>query len=283
MIGGICIQLRLRTPGVRVPVERAYDSFATDQKIPDLSLDAWHGDIARVVYPSPAFDCGVWSLHIGTEETYIRMPGASWTDIPEFLAVLKRDYSRGQIWVDSGNWWESRFPLNRPLGEVIMVNLVTQRETGALFHASGIAYRGIGLLFAGASGAGKTTMSRLWLANSEATLLNDDRILIGRDRGRFWMHSTPWHGDERSVSPLTVPLERIFIIEHGDRNQIMNTTSNSAVADLVTRSFPTYWDLKGMRFALGFLEELVHSIPCHKLSFVPDPSAVSFLQCLLDS
>ena len=56
------------------------------------------------------------------------------------------------------------YPLHYPLDELLMVHLLA-RGRGVEIHGSGIVDAdGYGTLFAGQSGAGKTTMSRLWLS-----------------------------------------------------------------------------------------------------------------------
>ena len=157
-----------------------------------------------------------------------------------------------------------------------------------LFHSSGIVQDGRGTLFAGVSGAGKTTVSRLWLSEPDVSLLNDDRIIIRKRDGAFWMYSTPWHGEEKSVVNMEVPLrftleipsdyiERIFIIEHGYRNFASRLHSSKAVSAMLTRSFPSHWDADEMNFALGFLETLSKDIPCYRLEFLPDRSVVEYI------
>ena len=201
----------------------------------------------------------------------------SWEGPTEYLLTFSQSHNQGEVWVKPGWYWDSRFPLNRPLGEVLFSHLLTVTGRGVLFHACGIAQDGRGTLFAGVSGAGKTTMSRLWLSEPNVTLLNDDRIIIRERDGAFWMYSTPWHGEEKSVTNMAVPLDRVFIIGHGTENSARKLRTSSAVASMLARSFPTHWDSNGMSFALGFLEALSREVPCYKLEFVPNRSVVEYV------
>ena len=71
-------------------------------------------------------------------------------------------------------------PLEYPLDELLLQGLLA-RGRGAEIHACGIADgSGRGLLFVGQSGAGKTTMARLWEGERGITVLSDDRIILRR-------------------------------------------------------------------------------------------------------
>lgn len=280
-VAGLVVELYSDHGQLATTSERAYDLFRTDAS-PGIRLNASLGLPRDLQTPHLVFECGVWSLHRDDSQVILRMPSVSWQSIPEYLAVLTPEMDAGRLWVNPGEHWKSKFPLNRPMGEVLFLNYMTQHRAGIILHACGIDDNGNGYLFAGVSGAGKTTMSRLWLERSPARLLNDDRIIVRKLGDEFWMFSTPWHGEEESVSAGAVPLAGIFVIDHHGQNHADSLTQNEAVAQLLIRSFPTYWDPGGMSFAVGFLSELASSVPCWSLGFVPDPTAVDFARCLLE-
>jgi hypothetical protein len=70
--------------------------------------------------------------------------------------------------------------------------------------------------FCGRSGAGKSTMARLWRRLApQARLLSDDRIVL-RPSGtgvRAW--GTPWHGEGGFAAPDWGPLGAVFFLRHG--------------------------------------------------------------------
>jgi len=76
-----------------------------------------------------------------------------------------------------------------------------------------------------------------------------------------------------------VPLERVFIIQHADENRAVPLIPLDATSRLLVRSFPTFWDQKGMTFTLEFLSQLSQAVPCYELGFVPDESVVDFVRC----
>ncbi len=65
---------------------------------------------------------------------------------------------------------------------------------GLLLHASGAVIDGKAFVFAGHSGDGKTTLSRL-LAAEGLELLSDERIALRREGESFRAYGTPWPGE----------------------------------------------------------------------------------------
>jgi len=133
------------------------------------------------------------------------------------------------------------------------------------------------MLFAGYSGAGKTTLSRLWLEQTGSVVLNDDRVIVRRRSGGYGAYGTPWHSQERAVSNLAVPLDRVFVVSHGPRNRAERLSPAAATAALLARTFLPYWDAEGTSFVLGFVQAMIEQVACFSLAFVPDLSVVDYL------
>ena len=135
------------------------------------------------------------------------------------------------------------------------------------FSRSSNQYHGRGILFAGNSGAGKSTITRLWKGIEGVTSLSDDRIILRRTNAGYKIYGTPWHGDARVVSPQSVPLKRIFFLKHGSANHVVRLDPFDATVNLLTCSFSKFWDAAGMDQDLLFLSELAQAIPCYELNF----------------
>jgi hypothetical protein len=226
----------------------------------------------------PLFDSGGnWTLHRidGCPVIRTRTPHFD----PHQIVVLEVDYGGGDIYCVGDHWQERDLnALGYPLEEVLVVNLLAQGR-GVLLHASAVSDRGRGTLFNGMSGAGKSTMATLLEGREGVTVLSDDRVIVRERDGRFWAYGTPWHGSARIVSPEAVPLERVFLIHHAEENEVTPLGPADAVSQILARSFPPLWDAEGMAFTLAFLERLVEAVPCCRLGFVPDESAVDVVRC----
>jgi len=157
-----------------------------------------------------------------------------------------------------------------------MINLLSQGR-GILIHGCGIDDSGEGILFAGNSGAGKSTIARL-LTNKGVKVLNDDRVIIRKKFGSFWMYGTPWHGEVKECLPEKVPLKKIFFIKHSKNNFIRKITPMEVGYRLVVSSLSPFWDKRGMEFTLNLCSELANAISSYELAFVPDPSILDFIR-----
>ena len=105
---------------------------------------------------------------------------------------------------------EDAGPADTPLR--ILVSLLLLRSgRGALLHACGFADEGGAFLFAGPSGAGKTTLaSRL----PAAGVLSDDQVALLVDDGGARLASTPFVGMYgRSIAPCSSPLRALVLLD----------------------------------------------------------------------
>jgi hypothetical protein len=167
------------------------------------------------------------------------------------------------------------FPLEYPTDELLFTNYLASRRLGVEVHGCGLIDAAArGQLLLGHSGAGKSTTARLWEAARRPRILSDDRIILRLDDGELRMHGTPWHGEAAFAEQGTTELHRIFILEHGERNRIQLLTKAQAVGEVFARSFPPFHSATGVEGVLDFIHRALDAVPCYRLQFVPDRSAV---------
>ena len=200
---------------------------------------------------------------------------------PSRIAILESDFKSGDIYIEPSSLplGVPSYPLQYPMGEVLMINILS-KGLGTMLHAFGASDSGRGILFAGSSGAGKSTMTDLWNDKKGITVLSDDRIIVRKMGGQFWMYGTPWHGDAKVCSPERAPLEKIFFLKHAEKNGIKKINPIDATSRMVVCSFPTFWDKKGMEFTLNFCAELAGKVPCYELGFVPDERVLDLVKSI---
>lgn len=182
----------------------------------------------------------------------------------------------------------SHVPLGYPLMPLLwtlLLGRLEERNAGLLCHACGVVTpAGDGLLFAGFSGAGKSTTSRLWRAACPgATILSDDRVILRRDPASptgFTLHGTPWHGDAEEVSTEHAPLRRLLILGRspdGVANRLVPLSPAHAAAQFLVRTTPPVWDPLGTAVALSLAAAACQSLPAARWDFAPTPQAVQDL------
>ena len=200
-------------------------------------------------------------------------------DLPYKAVTFQPDFTAGKIYLNRA-LCRSGQPVNAleyPLDELLMTNLLA-RNRGMEVHACGVVDRdGWGHLFVGHSGAGKTTMARLWQQRDEVRILSDDRIILRHIDERIWMYGTPWHGEAELASNDRAPLRNIFFLRQANENEHVRTSSAKAAALLFSCAFPPFHCLDGLDSTLRFLEHLTNRTPCHELRFTPDSRAMEYI------
>jgi hypothetical protein len=244
--------------------------------------------------PVPAFSSaelvfasgGPWNLYRQDRQFIFHLG----PDPLDRVAIVNQSFSNVEVYYyPQGDPPPEKSPLSPPgpisfnpfygyLDELLMINFLA-RGRGVIFHACGVVDEGRGWLFAGVSGAGKSTIARLW-EQRQVTLLSDDRIIVRQPEGQFKMYGTPWHGEARFAFPESAPLERLYFLEHASQNYVRALSQADAAARMLVRCFPPFYDGEGMAFILEFVSRIAGEIPCSELGFVPDASAIDFVRGL---
>jgi hypothetical protein len=167
--------------------------------------------------------------------------------------------------------------LMRILGQLLMVSIIL-RYQGMLIHASGVMLNREGILFCGISGAGKTTLSRLWQQRAGVTVLSDDRVIVRKERRGYFIYGTPWPGEGEMASSQKAPLKKIAFLFKANENTLVPLEKKEALRQIVTQCFPPLWDRDGVHAALEFCGALLETVPSFRFGFVPDASAAEFIE-----
>jgi hypothetical protein len=205
--------------------------------------------------------------------------------LPIQRALMTTDFCEGELYYRPRNstgrrsWSLPRFM--RPFGELLLVNLLSQGR-GVLIHGLGVRDRKEGLLFIGRSGAGKSTLAKLYKPFQDVVILGDERVVVTQAGGQFWLSGTPWPGEAFTVSPETVPLRKIFFLEHGPRNEFIADRVINLCGLFVQQMFLPYWNSEALGFALAFAEQLIRTLPACRLAFVNDARVIQFLRTQAD-
>jgi hypothetical protein len=268
------------SPGMPVALDPEHQPFV----LPSTSNDGCHfefdiswTDGIQLPNRIPSFSSGgLWSAFVSETGTEFYFSSVAVSPHPYKAAWFDPSFQRGHIVLNRSLFPQHAavFPLEYPLDELVMMHRLALGE-GVEVHALGLAdMDGSGYLFLGHSGAGKSTTARLWMEQPGVTLLSDDRIIIRKHNGKFWMYGTPWHGDAGVASPARAPLDSIFLLEQALINEVTPLASAKAAAELFARSFVPHYLQSGIQFTLDFLDQLTRSVPCSVLRFTPTPGAV---------
>lgn len=165
---------------------------------------------------------------------------------------------------------------------VLLINYLALHKKGIFVHSIGVKdLEGKGLLFAGKSGCGKTTTAKLWDKHSKAMVLNDDRIIVRKLNGRFFIYGAPWHGEfsDYLYSKIeSAPLEKIFFIRHAPNNTVRRISQKEAFNRLYPALFPTFWNKEHLENIVSFCQDLIKDVTCYSLGFLNNKKVIGFVR-----
>lgn len=151
----------------------------------------------------------------------------------------------------------------------IVHTLVLAGEGGFLVHAASASRGGRAYLFAGVSGAGKTTISRL--APLDAALLSDEISYVKREGEGYVAFGTPFAGElARPGENVRAPLDAIYLLAQGPRNLVEPVAPAQAARELLASVLFFAEDAQLVHMVFGAVLDLVERVPVRRLTFVPD-------------
>lgn len=284
-IGGVTIGIASRDPNLALSVPPAVARFTaerSDEQLPtDIQVHAQWMTAPRPITGRLLFDSGgLWQLHESGNQLCWTFTSPRFGTTPYKTAVFDRDFSTGEIYLYRPYFDVSVpiYPMEYPLDELAVTNWLALGR-GIEIHGCGVHDSdGAGYLFTGHSGAGKTTIARLWKDLPGVRVLSDDRIILRRAGDRILMHGTPWHGDEPLALQSQVPLTRGFVLHHGHRNECAELAGVDAIGNLLVRSFPPFFSASALDFTLRFLSDVCQCAPFSQLGFVPNRELPDFIR-----
>ena len=196
------------------------------------------------------------------------------------ILVCDRLFEKGSLFLGANVAEVGRkeiFALNNSM--MVMFALSTACLETALFHAAGIRYNGLGYLFLGKSGTGKSTHARLWLKYNEGSeLFNDDNPVVRlfkNEAGKSFakVYGSPWSGKTPCYKNVEMELGAFVLLSQAPFNKISMLKGVSAYAAIVPSISGMRWD---KRIADGLHETengLASCIPSWYLECLPDEAA----------
>ena len=287
-VGGFTIRIAwsgAEPRGLRLEPSPAASPFLVDpaDTLPDVIIDVEVGVAPDDGVRECLFDSGgPWRLYRHDEGFLFRFFASTFGARPYKTARFTPDFSRGRITLDRDFFANVApvDPLEYPLDELLVIALLAQGR-GLEIHGCGVADTdGRGYLFVGQSGAGKSTMARIWSGEPGAVILSDDRIVVRRHDDDVWMYGTPWHGEAPLASPTRARLDALFFLRQAPRDELQAIGTADASARLFAASFPPFHERRGLAFTLEFLELVASRVPCRELGFVPEPAVMALVRSI---
>lgn len=151
----------------------------------------------------------------------------------------------------------------------IVHSLVLAHKGGLLLHSASAVRNGKAFLFAGVSGAGKTTISRL--APADATLLTDEISYVRRQGDAYTAFGTPFTGELAKLGEnVSAPVAALYLLAQGTENRIEPVSPVEAFRSLLANVLFFAEDQDLVQSVFGVAFDFVHRVPISRLTFLPD-------------
>jgi len=247
-IGGLPIRLRSEDPSFVRLIQMRYAGYvsASEEATFDFEIE--------LVPPG---------IDSGDQDLSVRWDSGRWLmERGDFRAEFNPSTARGRI-------AQSINPYSLDSVLRIVHTLLLARKGGFLVHASSAIRNGRAFLFAGVSGAGKTTMARL--APPDAALLTDEISYVTRPDGRYFAVGTPFFGElARAGENLRAPIECVYLLAKGLENKIEPIMGAEAVRGLLGNILFFAQDAEFVKLVFDAAFDFVSRVPVRRLTFVPD-------------
>jgi hypothetical protein len=256
-IGGMAIALHTQDLAFRRLLEDRYAGFIEAGSHPEFEFDVDLFEASDQFEPSQ-------TKH-ADDDVQVSLQGGQW--------VLRRGdfYARWDARAGRGRIRQSRNPYAVDSVLRIVHTLILARQGGFLVHAASAIRGGRAFLFAGVSGAGKTTISRL--APPDAALLTDEISYVRRAGNAYEAWGTPFAGELAKVGEnQAAPLNTLFLLENGPENRIEEIAEADAVRLLLRNILFFADDPELVSLVFRSACEFVEKVPVRRLIFVPDKS-----------
>lgn len=214
-----------------------------------------------------AADFGVYRLADGTYQMLISPPKGKYCG----LLQANSDFSQGTI-ATRGQDSLRVFAVNNAL--MLMYAFASATKGTLLVHASVIKNEGMGYLFLGHSGTGKSTHSSLWLKYIEdSELLNDDNPVIRVDEKKIMVYGSPWSGKTPCYKNDAACVGAFVRIRQCSENHIVREQPLKAFATLLPSMSTMKWDKRVYDGVCDSVGKLVAMTPLYTLDCRPDKEA----------
>lgn len=153
----------------------------------------------------------------------------------------------------------------------IVHTLVLSGKGGFLVHAASAVRNGKAFLFAGVSGAGKTTISRL--APPDAILLSDEISYVRKMGDAYCAFGTPFAGELAQLGEnICAPLEALYLLAKGSTNRIEQVSHAEACRELLANILFFAEDEAAVKSVFDASCRFIGQVPVCRLTFAPDAS-----------
>jgi len=254
-IGGVPIQLHTSDPGFRRIIEERYAGF--------LSASA---------SPACRFEIQLTANRVPSDEDVsVFKRGSTW--------CLQRGDFRAEWDLRRREGWIRQCANPYSIDSVLRIthSLLLAMEGGFQLHASSAIRNSRAFLFAGVSGAGKTTTVKL--APTDAVILTDEISYVRRTGNSYRAYGTPFAGElARPGANATAPVQQVCLLKQSLQNRLRPVRRAEATRALMRHVLFFAQDHELVERVLDSVVHFVSSVEVVEMEFTPDQRAWELIQ-----
>jgi hypothetical protein len=282
-IGDVTVELVTDDRRLVPAADDALGQFVTDKRPADVEISACWTDTPDEPGGDLIFDGGTpWQLARLHEDFVFTFRSEMGGAVPYKTARFNASFTAGDVRMFRPHFDQAARdlvnPLEYPLDELLLIHLLSQGRGVEIHGCALVDGAGRAYVFAGQSGAGKSTIARLWVDHPGVRLLSDERVVLRTDRDPIAVYGTPWHGDALLASPLCGRLAGVFFLHHAVSNVVTRLRPSLALAKLFSCSFLPFHGAAPVNDTGASLDRVVNQTPCYRLGFRPDLSVIEALE-----
>ncbi len=254
-IGGVPVRVNTADADFLAMLEERYAGFVLAEAGADAEFD-FDVDLAAPAFADPEAAVSV-----------IHRSGRWFMERGDFRAEWNPAARRG--WIQ-----QTANPYSIDAVLRITHTLVLAKQGGFLLHSASAIRNGKAFLFAGVSGAGKTTISRV--APADATLLTDEisyvrKAQVSTKNEGYVAFGTPFTGELAKLGENTsAPVAALYLLAQGPENRIDPVTAADAGRELLANMLFFAEDQEMVHQVFQAACDFVHRVPVYRLTFMPD-------------
>jgi hypothetical protein len=230
-------------------------------------LENRYGSFVNPAVPRPVFELDVELLPPGIidpdQDVQVRLEARRW--------VMERGDFRAEWDTEGRRGWvrQTANPYSIDCVLRILHSLILAEEGGFLIHAASAVRNGRAFVFAGVSGAGKTTISRL--APSDVAVLTDEISYVRPGLRGYEAFGTPFAGElARIGANLRAKLEAVYLLVQGPENMIEPVSEPEALQAFLRNVLFFAHDRALVEKVFQNAFDFINQVPVYRLTFVPD-------------
>jgi hypothetical protein len=256
-VGGMPVRVNTTDRDFLAMLEDRYSGFLGSSESAEIEFDV------DLVQPDPVHDSLVPGFADPNAEVRVSRGQGRWS--------LTRGDFRAEWEPAAGRGWirQSANPYSIDAVLRIVHTLALARQGGFLLHSASAIRNGKAFLFAGVSGAGKTTISRL--APPDATLLTDEISYVRKQDTGYIAFGTPFTGELAKLGEnISAPVAALYLLAQGRENRIDPVAPGEATRSILAHVLFFAEDEELVQATFHSAFEFVSRVPVLRLTFVPD-------------